>query len=152
MELINVNLQTVCNNVRKLITASLPDDFLVNICNRLVVIGCVPSDDDIWLLAFSIQKVEQHILNATNQATIPEGLIHVAVDMICGEVINTKYLSGKLKLDDLDLSGVIQTVTEGDTSVTFTKDGSDLEKMKGLLKWLMDGKGCDFLCYRKMQW
>ena len=152
MELINVNLQTVCEDVQKLITTSLPDNFLVNVCNRLVVFGCVPSNDDVWLIAFSIQKVEQHILNMTNQVAVPEGLVPVAVDMVSGEIIRSKYLAGKLEMTDLDLSGMVKAVTEGDTSVTFSDEGSDLDKLNELLNWLVQGKGCDLLCYRKMRW
>jgi hypothetical protein len=72
--------------------------------------------------------------------------------MICGEVLNAKFLSGQLELDALDLDGMIQSVKEGDTTVSFSAEGSDEAKLKGLLSWLIQGKGCDLLCYRRMRW
>jgi hypothetical protein len=72
--------------------------------------------------------------------------------MICGEVLNTKFLSGQLELGSLDLDGMIQPVKQGDTQVNFSAEGSDEAKLKGLLSWLIQGKGCDLLCYRKMRW
>jgi hypothetical protein len=72
--------------------------------------------------------------------------------MVCGEVLNAKFLSGQLDLDSLDLDGMIQSVKQGDTQVNFSAEESDEAKLKNLLSWLMNGKGCDLLCYRKMRW
>ena len=148
--LINENLQTICNQVLDLIP-HLNDKFIVDICNRLVTLGVVPDEDDVWLIYFSIQKVEANILNQTNQTEIPEGLFTVAVDMVCGEIIQTKYLSGKLCLSDLQFEEAVKTVTQGDTTVTFESGESDEVKVKSLIDCLVD-KESDLLCYRKMRW
>ena len=149
--LINENLQTMCNQVRDLLPR-FNDQFIIDICNELVTLGAVPDEDDIWLLCFSIQKVEAHILNQTNQDDVPEGLLPAAVDMVCGNFIQTKYLSGKLCLDGIRFEEAVKTVTQGDTTVTFETGDSDEVKVMKLIDWLTKGKGCDLLCYRKMRW
>lgn len=149
--LINENLQIICNQVKEKMP-HFTDQFIVDICNELVTLGAVPDEDDLWLILFSIQKAEAHILNQTNQATIPDGLSEVAVDMICGNFIQTKYLSGKLCLTDLHLDDIVRSVTQGDTTVTFEPNESDESKIRKMIDWLMNGKGCDLLCYRKMRW
>lgn len=148
--LINENLQTICNQVLDLMP-HLNDKFVADICNRLVTLGVVPDEDDVWLIYFTVQKVEADILNQTNQTEIPEGLFVVAVDMVCGEIIQTKYLSGKLCLSDLQFGEIAKTVTQGDTTVTFESGESDEVKIKRLIDCLID-KGSDLLCYRKLKW
>lgn len=148
----NQIVQTAIDAVKKLLNDASLDDLVKSVIERLASFGYAYTTDDVWLIAFSIQKTVNHVLNQTNQSVIPKGLMEVVTDMVCGEVLNAKYLSGKLNLDSLDLSEVVQTVSEGDTSVTFGSAGSDQDKVKGLLSWLMGGKGCDFLCYRRIRW
>ena len=149
--LINENLQTICNQIHDLMPR-FNDQFIVDIFNELVTLGAVPDEDDVWLITFCIQKVENHILNQTNQSAVPEGLLQVAVDMVCGHFIQTKYSSGKLCLSDLRFEEAVKTVTEGDTTVTFETGESDDIKLQKLIKYLLEGKGSDLLCYRKMRW
>ena len=142
------HLQTVIDSVNKILndTNLTATDKVVE---RLVSLGYNPTDEDVWMIAFTMQKANHHILNTINHSTIPEGLIEVFVDMVCGEVLLTMYQTGKLELDSLDLDGLILSVSEGDTSVSFDKEGSDEAKLNNLLTWLMQGKGSDFLCYQK---
>ena len=137
--LINENLQTICDQVQEKMPR-FSNQFIVDICNELVTVGAVPDKDDIWLICF------------TNHTGIPEGLLPAAVDMVCGHFIQTKYLSGKLCLSDLRFEEAVKTVTEGDTTVTFESGESDESKIRKLIDWLIQGKGCDLLCYRKMRW
>lgn len=122
------------------------------VVDRLVSLGYTPTDEDTWTIAFSVQKTVNHVLNQIDHSKIPEGLTEVTVDMICGEFLNLKFLSGQLDLTGLDLDGMIQSVSQGDTSVSFSAEGSDEEKLKGLLSWLIHGKEGDLICYRKMRW
>ena len=119
---------------------------------RLVSLGYEPTHEDVWVIAYNTKGVVNHVLNKINHSVIPERLTEVVVDMICGEVLNAKFLSGQLELETLNLDGMIQSVTEGDATVSFNADGSDESKLKGLLSWLIQGKGSDLLCYRKMRW
>ena len=110
------------------------------------------TEEDAWMIAFTVKGTINHVLNEINHKTIPDGLFEVVVDMICGEVLNAKVSLGQLDMTNMDLDGMIQSVTEGDTTVSFAVDGSDEAKLKGLLSWLSQGKGSDLLCYRKMRW
>lgn len=148
----NENLQTVVNSVNKILNDTNLNSITENVVERLVSFGFDPTDADSWVIAYSIKGTVNHVLNEINHMTVPEGLSEVVVDMICGEVLNAKFMSGQLEMDSLDLDGMIQSVKEGDTQVNFSAEGSDEAKLKNLLSWLIQGKGCDLLCYRKMRW
>ena len=148
----NENIQTVIDSVNEILNDTNLNTIAEAVVNRLVSFGYVPTENDAWMIAYSTKGTVHHVLNEINHKTVPEGLFEVVVDMVCGEVLNAKFLSGQLKLDALDLDGMIQSVTEGDTSVTFSTEGTDEAKLKGLLSWLIQGKGSDLLCYRKMRW
>lgn len=148
----NENLQTVVTSVNNILNDTNKSSITENVVERLVSFGYVPTDADAWMIAYSIKGTMNHVLNEINRLTVPEGLSEVVVDMICGEVLNVKFLSGQLDMNSLDLDGMIQSVKEGDTQVNFSAEGSDEAKLKNLLSWLIQGKGCDLLCYRKMRW
>lgn len=148
----NEELQTVLIKIQGILNDTNPIEQIESVLQRLVSFGFTPTKDDVFAIAFGIQKVQNHILNATNQETIPDGLFETAVDMVCGEVLNGMYLSGKLDMDSLDFGGIVKRVSEGDTSVEFDANGQDDDKFRQLIAWLIQGKGCDLLCYRKMRW
>lgn len=148
----NENLQTVANSVNNILKDTNLNSITELVVGRLVSFGYDPTEEDAWMIAFTIQKSVNHVLNEINHSVVPNGLIEMVVDMVCGEMLNAKFLSGQLDLTALDLDGMIQSVSEGDTTVSFSTDGSDEAKLKGLLSWLIQGKGSDLLCYRKMRW
>lgn len=148
----NNGFQTVIDSVNNILNDTNLNAMTELVVDRLVSLGYTPVDEDSWVIAFSAQKTINHVLNVTNCSEVPNGLTHVVVDMICGEFLNSKFMSGQLDLEGLDVDGMIQSVQQGDTSVTFSAEGSDEAKLKGLLSWLMNGKEGDLLCYRKMRW
>ena len=148
----NENLQTVVNSVNNILNDTNLTTMVETVVERLVSFGYDPTDTDAWMIAYSTKGSVNHVLNEINHQKVPDGLTEVVVDMICGEVLNAKFLSGQLNLESLDLDGMIQSVKEGDTTVNFSAEGSDEAKLKGLLSWLIQGKGCDLLCYRRMRW
>lgn len=148
----NENLQTVVISVNNILNNTNLNTLTESVVNRLVFFGYDPVEEDCWVIAYSIKGTVNHVLNEINHQTVPEGLFEVVVDMVCGEMLNAKFLSGQLNIDSLDLDGVIQSVTEGDATVSFNAQGSDESKFKNLLTWLIQGKGCDLLCYRKLRW
>ena len=148
----NEDLQTVVTSVNSILKDTNLTTVVEAVLERLVSFGYIPTDGDTWLIAYSTKGTVNHVLNETNCKTIPEKLFEVVVDMICGEVLNTKFLSGQLDLTNLDLDRMIQSVKQGDTQVNFSAEGSDEAKLKGLLSWLIQGKGSDLLCYRRMRW
>ena len=148
----NENLQAVVTSVNKILKDTNLTVFTEDAVNRLVSFGYEPTEDDAWMIAYTMKGTINHVLNEINHMAIPSGLFETVVDMICGEILNAKFLSGQLDLVALDLDGMIQSVKEGDTTVSFSTEGSDESKLKGLLSWLIQGKGCDLLCFRKMRW
>jgi hypothetical protein len=148
----NENLQTVVTSVNNILNDTNLIVFTENVINRLVSFGYDPTEDDTWMIAYTMKGTVNHVLNEINHMKVPAELNEVVVDMICGEVLNAKFLSGQLDMTSLDLDGMIQSVKEGDTQVNFSAEGSDEAKLKGLLNWLIQGKGCDLLCFRKMRW
>ena len=148
----NENLQTVVDSVNKILKDTNLTVFPEDVINRLVSFGYDPTDEDAWVIAYTTKGTVNHVLNQINNQTVPDGLHEMVVDMICGEVLNGKFLSGQLDLTALDLDGMVQSVKEGDTQVNFSAEGSDETKAQELFRWLMQGKGCDLLCYRKMRW
>ena len=148
----NENVQAVMTSVKNMLNDTNLNPMVEAVGERLVSFGCVPKEDDAWMIAFALQKAVHRVLNEINHTTVPNGLFEVTVDMVCGEVLNAKFLSGQLELTTLDLDGMIQSVTEGDTTVSFSAEGSDEAKLKGLLAWLIQGKGSDLTCYRRMRW
>ena len=148
----NNGFQAVATSVNNILNDTNLTAMTETVVDRLVSLGYTPTDEDALTIAFSMQKTVNHVLNQINHATIPEGLVEIVVDMICGEFLNAKFLSGQLDLTSLDLDGMIQSVSQGDTSVSFSAEGSDESKLKGLLSWLIHGKEGDLICYRKMQW
>jgi hypothetical protein len=150
--MINENLQTVVDSVNNILNDTNLADTVECVIQRLVSFGYEPTEDDAWIIAYSIKGTVNHIKNETNQMTIPDGLFEIAVDMACGEMLNAKLLSGQLDIAGLDLSGMVQSVKEGDTQVTFSAAESDEAKFKELLSWVIRGKGSDLICYRRMRW
>jgi hypothetical protein len=148
----NNAFQAVITSVNNILNDTNLITMAETVVNRLVSLGYTPTDEDAWQIAFSMQKTVNHVLNETNQSKVPEGLMEIATDMTCGEFLNTKFQSGQLDLNGLDLDGMIQSVSQGDTSVSFNAEGSDETKLKGLLSWLIHGKEGDLICYRKMRW
>lgn len=133
-------------------TINLSESFIEMVLNRLDLFGYEIKDSDAWMIGFAMQKVENTIKNECNISGIPDGLIHTAVDMSCGEFLFAKKQTGQLEVGDLDLIGAVSSIKEGDTQVNFNNDESDSDKIDSLLNYLLNsGKG-ELVCYRKIRW
>ena len=129
-----------------------PEKFVEAVLKRLEGFGYTVKQEDIWLVAYCIQKVDNRINNTCNTLTVPDGLFNVAVDRVCGEVLFSLQRSGKLELDNIDLSDAVTQIHEGDTTIQFANGSSDLEKFTVFVNYLMhEGEG-EFACYRKIKW
>ena len=115
---------------------SISEEFIECVLKRLETIGYKVEKEDIWEVSFCIKKVIAHIKNICNIEKIPEGLLNIAIDMVCGEFLYLKNQTGKLKIDDIDLNGVIEQITEGDVSVKFVNGLSDEEKLSIYIDYL----------------
>ena len=71
---------------------------------------------------------------------------------MCGEFLFTQKQTGKLNLDELDLTGAIKSISEGDTTVQFVESESDEMKINALVKFLIGQGEGELVCYRKIKW
>lgn len=126
--------------------------FVKSVLNRLTSMGYTPKDADAWEISFAMLNVENRINNSCNTTSLPDGLQTVAVDMICGQFLKIRKDSGRLELTDLDLSGAITSITEGDVSVTFDSNATDEQKLNQLISYLSTKGEGDFVCYRQLKW
>lgn len=147
MALTDETISVLTESISKIIESSLTESVL----KRLDSFGCTPTENDAFTIGFSMQKIENSIKNDCNVSEIPEGLVNIAVDMVCGEVLSVKYRTGSLELSSLDLDGALASVNVGGASVSFDKNTSDDGKLNILIQFLMNyGRG-EFACYRKIK-
>ena len=132
--------------------SALTERFFENVLKRLLSFGCELTEDDAYSVSFCSLKIENHIKNSCNVTSLPDGLLNVAVDMVCGEFLFAKKQTGKLTLDDLDLDGAISSIHEGDTTVQFTAGQSDEEKFNTMVNYLLHGGEGELVCYRRIKW
>lgn len=124
------------------------DDMIVN---RLASLGYTVTDEDAWAITFCTDKVENHIKNACNITSIPDGLIEVAIDMICGEFLTIMFQTGKLD-ETFNLEMAVKSVQTGDTNVSFDTSASPEARFAALLNYLLNRGVGDLICYRKLKW
>lgn len=137
--------------IKSIVGDDFSEPFCNTVLNRLSNIGYEFKEEDIWSLSFSMQKIKNHINNSCNTTSIPDGLFQVAVDMICGEFLFAKKQTGQLEIAELDLTGAIASISEGDTKVSFGGT-SDEDKFNQLLNYLLTKGEGEFVCYRKIRW
>lgn len=139
-------------NVSQNMQVKDPAKFVEAVLKRLEGFGCSADEDNVWMIAFCIQKVSQHIKNSCNTPTVPDGLFYIAVDRVCGEFLFALKQTGNLSLENLDLDAAITQIHEGDTTIQFANGSSDEEKFTFFVNYLMTEGAGDFVCYRKLKW
>lgn len=149
MALTDETISTLTEAITKVYESGLTELVL----KRLDSFGYEPKEEDAFIIGFSVQKVENYIKDECNITDIPEGIINAAVDMSCGEILDTLYRTGKLDTGSIALDGAIASVTLGDATVSFDNTVADnsgtFTALIGSLK--NSGKGC-FACYRTVKW
>lgn len=131
---------------------SLDESVFESVLKRLVSFGYTLKEDDAWVISFCIKKVENHIKNSCNILSVPIGLYEVAVDMTCGEFLLALKQTGQLTIANLDLSGAITQLKEGDTTIQFADGSSEDEKFTVFVNYLLTRGEGDFVCYRRLKW
>ena len=122
---------------------------------RLESFGYVLKDGDEVILTFSIQKVENTIKNDCNVPSIPDGLMHIAVDMAVGEFLSVKKTFSPDDIAGLDLDFAVKQIQEGDTNTVFATGEASLtpeQRLNNFLNYLMTHGLDEFACYRKLRW
>lgn len=111
----------------------------------------VPEDQA--TVAYLIEKISNEIKLDTHSPEVPEALLQMAIDMICGEFLQSKYALGQLT--GFDFSGSIKKITEGDTTVEYAYgSGSKTpeERFLAYLKILRTPDKSMLAAVRRLRW
>ncbi len=145
-----MNETKINESIKLLVNSNITDEFIDLVIKRLKSLNyeCVEGDE--FIIAFTIQKVENTIKNECNIAEIPEGLNYVAVDMMCGEILMNKKQTNSLG-DNFSIDGALKSIKLGDTTVQLD-DESDEVKLNTLINHLLNYGMSELICYRKIKW
>lgn len=120
------------------------------IIKRLEGFGYTYTEEDEFSLGFTMEKVENHILLSTNQSSIPEGLLNVAVDMVCGEFLLIQKQFNRI--DSMDFEMIAHNIKLGDMSVQFSNELSPEQQFETAARYLISAHNADLLAFRKLVW
>ena len=123
---------------------------------RLKSFGYEVKTDDEFALTFCIEKVRSSIKNEINWDDVPEGLEHIAVDMVVGEFLLSKktFAPDDLTGFDLDYAAVKQIQT-GDTNTVFATGESSMtpeQRLTSFINYLLSYGKAEFNSFRRIRW
>lgn len=111
--------------------------------------GYEVTDEDVPVLEYLKQSVEQSILNECNIDTIPDALLYVVEKRTAGEFLFMKFGSSISVSDSSSAQGVVASVKEGDTTVSFNNPSNlQFTVINDLRKFGTE----DVLKFRKISW
>ena len=134
------------------IDAMYESDLTEQILLRLDSFNYVVTQEDTWMLGYSVRGIEQTIKNECNLDEIPEELHFAAIDMVCADFLTAKHETGQLEISTLDLSGAVTSIKEGDTSVNIDSATTDAALFSKLLQQLSARGRSELICYRAIKW
>ena len=133
--------------------SAFDDELILLILKRLETLGykLTVNDNNVWLIAFSINEVVSHIKNFCNISAIPKELNHIVIERV---LYNQKSTG---QSDDLpvDLEIAVKSVQTGDTNVTFAiGEGSmtDEQRFDAIVSSLLNTGEGELICFRKIKW
>lgn len=110
----------------------------------------IPSAEDSMMIGFIMEKTVSKLKSDCNCDQIPEELEALIVDNIVGEFLLSKKNLGKLSMNDIDYTEVVQNLKLGDTTVEFGDGYSPAEMLDSLIAYLL--KPIDVSDYRRIRW
>lgn len=128
---------------------------LERIKERLQSLGYTVKDSDDIAINFAMQKVENTIKNDCNVSAIPDGLMHVAINMVVGEFLMSKKTFAPSDLLNFNLDSAIKQIQEGDTNISFAVgEGSktDEQRLDSFINYLLNYGRDEFITYRRFRW
>lgn len=128
---------------------------LEKVKERLLSFGYTPKEEDESALVFSAQKVEKTVKNECNVPAIPDGLIHIAVDMCVGEFLKMKKTFAPDGLEGLDLGSAVKELKEGDVTLSFVSGEGSLtaeQRLDAFIHYLLVYGKEEFSAYRRLRW
>lgn len=122
-------------------------DIKSDVVLRLKGFGYEVVEGDDSFIDYLILHTEQEIKNLTNLTEVPEGLKFKWVDSVCGEFLGMKMATGKLE----NVSQVVKSIQEGDTSVTLAEGMTPEAQFFACLEKLKIDMS-EIVKYRVMTW
>lgn len=122
---------------------------------RLKSFGYEVKAEDEFALTFCVEKVRNTIKNETNQAVVPVGLEHIAVDMATGEFLLSKKTFAPTDLATLDLDYAVKQIQTGDTNTVFATGDASLtpeQRLTAFINYLLSYGKAEFSAFRRIKW
>ncbi len=122
-----------------------PDDVKL----RLSCLGYTATDEDNDCIDLCINETEEYICCFCNIEAVPFELYNTAADMCCGSFLKLKSSIGEL--DGYEPGGALESITEGDISLSYTGTISRDVLFDELLNRLMN-KDEILIGFRRLKW
>lgn len=126
-------------------------DIFEKVTERLKMLGYATADTDSTAINYNIDKTERDLKARTNQSEVPDGLFDVWVDMAAGFFLTDKKAVGALS-ESYDFSAAVQSVSEGDTSVTFGNASTAEEQFDAMLAKMIEPDANRIIAFRRLRW
>lgn len=125
------------------------------VIERILSFGYCLVGGDETLIFFAVSKVESTIQNDCNVCAVPNGLVHIAVDMAVGEFFRAKKTFKPDDLQGLDLDFAVKQIQIGDTNTVFAVGSGNLtaeQRLDELITYLTTYGRDQFSAYRRLRW
>jgi hypothetical protein len=109
--------------------------------------GFEAEDDD--FVRICIDLARDYILDYCNLNDLPPELVSACAELACGKYLKKKLAAGEMDDEDFDMA--VQSVKEGDVSITYCTDKSNREIFMDIVESLNDISE-RLIRYRKMSW
>jgi hypothetical protein len=104
--------------------------------------GYSSTDEDEWLISYTLEKVQQDVLTFCNLSELPEELQKTVVNFAVAELLNIKVNTGALDIT------AVKALTMGDTRVEY--GASDADAFRELISSLTDRS--QLVSFRGLVW
>ena len=128
---------------------------VASVTSRLTSLGYEVREADSASLAFCVEKVRNTIKNDVNVPDVPEGLVHIAIDMACGEFLKGLMTFAPDALSGFDLDAAVKRIQTGDTTTEFAVgDGTqtDEQRLTAFVNYLLNYGKDEFNSFRRLRW
>lgn len=128
---------------------------VASVASRLESLGYEVREADSASLAFCVEKVRSTIKNEINWQDVPEGLVHIAIDMACGEFLKGLMTFAPDALSGFDLDAAVKRIQTGDTTTEFAVgDGTqtDEQRLTAFVNYLLNYGKDEFNSFRRLRW
>lgn len=122
---------------------------------RLKSFGYELKAEDDFVLSFCIDKVRSSIKNEINWQDVPEGLEHVAIDMVVGEFLLSKKTFAPNELEGFDLDYAVKQIQTGDTNTVFAIGEGSMtpeQRLTTFINYLLSYGKAEFNSFRRLRW